>query len=349
MDVQRLWGGTGLPERLLRALLVPISFAYALGWQCYAAIYKVGLKKAKHPHSPIICVGNLTVGGLGKTPLTTLVAQHLKEAGYKVVVGCSGYGSPHEEAAAWAPDGALDPAEWGDEPTLIRELLPNVPIVVGRRRVLAAELCHQKYPDAILVMDDGMQHLPLVKDITIALAPLPGGNRWCLPAGPYREPARNIARVDLQIRVSESKVAGKSNPPSPSSLPSTVLPPGSSGGREIAARLERKLVLQQKPKTAYILCAIGRPDVFFEAVKSVGVEVKDALLLSDHDPLTEGNLIPSDWSKDVPIVVTLKDWVKLKARTDLAEHQFIVAREEVSVEGIELGAWLISKLNGIKK
>ncbi|MFX8929914.1 tetraacyldisaccharide 4'-kinase, partial [Acinetobacter baumannii] len=83
-----------------------------------------------------------------------------------------------------APDGPLDPAGWGDEPAMFRWLLPDVPLVVGRRRVLAAELVHQHFPKAVLVMDDGFQHLPVKKHIQILLDDPTPKNSRCLPAGP---------------------------------------------------------------------------------------------------------------------------------------------------------------------
>jgi len=182
-------GGSEMWERLSVATIVLSPFAglYALGWLGYEATYRWGLKRPSAPHHPVVCVGNLTVGGTGKTPTTRYLAELLLGMGREVVASCSGYGSAAAEAAQVAPMGPLSAHTWGDEAALLRYSLPEVPLIVGRRRVLAAELCHQHYPRAVLLMDDGFQHLPLAKDVAIVLDP-PRRNRLCLPAGPYREP-----------------------------------------------------------------------------------------------------------------------------------------------------------------
>lgn len=308
MHPSEIWNGKSLGAVATRAALLPLSVLYGLGWEVYLAVYRLGLKKPASPHDPVVCVGNLISGGGGKSPVTLHIAEVISSWGRPVVIGASGYGSPHAEAAAVAPSGALDPREWGDEPTMIRERLPDIPLIVGRRRVLAAELCQQHFPDAVLLMDDGFQHLPVKKHLTIVLDPAKPTNCLCLPAGPYREPRWNRMRADIVI---PGRFHVQSSPltfTTPNGEPVTV-------------------------SKCSVLCAIARPYLFIEDLKSAGIEVGLARALPDHDPLDGGTLL-QDMPLDQPVVVTAKDWVKLKAlRQDL--YRFVIANQSIKIEPAE--------------
>jgi tetraacyldisaccharide 4'-kinase len=324
MQPRDVWYPKSLAASLVRTALIPASWLYSLGWTGYRSLYQFSIKKSAHPHFPIVCIGNLVVGGLGKTPLTMAVAKLLRQAGYKVVIGCSGYGSPRAEAATVAPDGELDPAEWGDEPTMIRWLMPDVPIIVGRRRVLAAELAAKHFGDHVLLMDDGMQHLPLRKDIVIALDEEHPKNCFCLPAGPYREPRRYLHAADLVI-------------------PSTIK----------AVPSKTKFVnwdgQASEVKAAHLLCAIGVPEQFERSIRSLGVDVLSTTFLGDHDPLTAGTLwenFPGDGS----IVVTAKDYVKLRKRGDVPVARVHIALRETEITPeTEFVNWLVKKIDEVKQ
>ena len=97
-----VWHGASGFGRIARFVLTPLSWLYAAGWECYVALYRWGIKRAKRPHRPVVCVGNLVVGGSGKTPLTLHVADLLRSMGRPVVIGCSGYGSSAAVGAAIA-------------------------------------------------------------------------------------------------------------------------------------------------------------------------------------------------------------------------------------------------------
>ena len=208
---------------------------------------------------------------------------------------------------------------------MLRELVPDLPLVVGRRRVLAARIVHDANPGAVMLMDDGFQHLPLRKDRAIVLDPESPPNRRCLPAGPYREPRRNRARADLvlpgRFRVVEEGPWLEEPPfsalrPLPSALP--------------------------WPARFAVLCALGQPSRFLASLPEKPAQTR---LLPDHDPLTAGTLFDG-MDPTLPVVVTAKDWVKLRARTDLAERRVLVARHAVRVEpAAEFRAWLAGHLD----
>ncbi len=308
----------------IRALLLPLSGLYFVGWSAYRLLYQFGVKKSARPHQPVICVGNLVVGGTGKSPLVLHIADLLVGQGYEVVVGCSGYGSPKAEAATLTPPGELEPAQWGDEPAMIRWLRPHLTLVVGRRRVLAAELVARHHPKAVLLMDDGMQHLPLRKDLTILIDEQPPANPFCLPAGPNREPRSNRKHADLVLpgifRVVTSPLK-------------FVTPAGETTSLD----------------AAHVLCALGQPDQFVTSLESAGVRIWSQHLKPDHDPLTSGNL----WSEFPPeqkIVVTAKDFVKLRLRSDFPADRVVVALRESSIEpSDQFAVWLKQEMDRIEQ
>lgn len=316
-----LWDSPAPSAKLLRGALVPLSWLYAAGWQTYLLAYRWGIKHATEPHRPVLCVGNLQAGGSGKSPLVRHLVEVLRDMGREVVVSCSGYGAPRAEAATIAPEGELDAAEWGDEPAMLRALLPDLPLVVGRRRVLAAELVHGRYPGAVMLMDDGFQHLPLKKTVSLVLDPAYPANRWCLPAGPYREPRGNRARADL-VLPGEFRIVEEAP-----WLTSALHPPSSA---------------LEWPPAFNVLCALGQPSRFLAALPHSPVATK---LLPDHDPLTAGTLFDG-MDPALPVVVTAKDWVKLRARNDLRLRKILVAQHAVRVEPADaFRAWLAERLD----
>jgi tetraacyldisaccharide 4'-kinase len=251
------------------------------------------------------------------------LASLLTQMGKAVVVGCSGYGSPGSERATIAPEGNIKAARWGDEAALFRYLLPDAPLIVGRDRVLAAKLCHETFPDSILLMDDGFQHLPLQKDISIILDPVPSNPR-CIPAGPYRERPSKHHPIDALIPGKFWVVTS----------PLSLLDP-------------RENIEVALPEEANLLCAIGTPQNFAKAVSEAGVRLKIARFLKDHSPLTNGNLFEG-LSPDLPLIVTVKDWVKLRDREDIGSLRVLVARYEVSAEPApDFATWLQQKLDEV--
>lgn len=317
----RIWSRSDALAIVLGYVILPFSALYWLGWHCYLALYALGFKRSSKPHHPILIVGNFTVGGSGKTPIAIYIAKLLTKSGLQPVIGCSGYGSPRSVGASLAPEGDLDPKEWGDEPTEIREELPEVPLIVGRDRVRAAEICHERYPDAALLMDDGLQHLPLKADVRIAVD-LPCANRFVLPAGPYREPAKGD-RADLVIpnhfravrRVSVWSADGE------------ALAPESIRGHRVQ-----------------VLCAIGRPDSFLDSIEDLGMVAAKVVALGDHDPMSAGTLF-APFEPELPIVVTRKDWVKIRRRSDLSQWKLWIAKLEAHIEPEEeFCAWLLPRL-----
>lgn len=318
MTVHDVWYGDSLASRVIRICLLPLSLVYAGGWQIYLLVYRLGFKKAMKPHRRILCIGNLVAGGTGKTPTVVFVANCLKLLGYQVVIGCSGYGAPHAENATLAPPGPLEAPEWGDEPTEIRELLPDVPMVVGRARVIAATICAQHFPDAVLLMDDGFQHMPLAKDVSVILDPVTP-NAFTFPAGPYRE-SRASGRRRADLVIPSDRFQFKFSNIQFLSVDGSVV---------------------ETPGLARVLTAVGRPDQVKANLAASGVEIKEFIALPDHDPL---DFDLGEKPQDMPWIVTRKDWVKLRKRCSKPEN-VVIAERKASIEpSEEFEKWLKIKL-----
>lgn len=322
IDWQRIWREKGT-EALL---LLPLSVLYACGWIIYELMYRLGIKKPLRPHSPVVCVGNLIVGGAGKTPVTVFVAQTLRSLGKEVVVSVNGYGSPRQDNAHAAPEGPLDAREWGDEAALMRSKLPDVPLIVGRDRVRSAQICRDIHPQAVLVLDDGYQHLPLYKDVTILLDPPELENRWCMPSGPYREP-----RTTGRLRAT------------------TVVP----GEFKLSSPMVSLRTVDGESTDVYsavnALCAVARPERFIDTLEHHGFKVAHEKLLPDHDDLKDKRLFLG-LDPVLPLVVTEKDWMKLKHRRDLDAWTVLIAQYDVQLEPVDsFKLWLRDKLNVVDR
>jgi len=317
-----LWSSDKLPARLARIALTPASWVYAAGWQIYLRAHQLGVLPTYRYPGPVFCVGNLTVGGSGKTPVTIYIAQVLTGLGRQAVISCNGYGSPAFRLARMAPEGPLNPLEWGDEPAMIRDILPGVPLVVGKQRAKTARLCAERYPYAVLLLDDGFQHLKLHISTSIILDDRKhkAVNRRCLPAGPMREPGGNAKRADLRL-------------------------PGHFRVEYSHQRFEKPDGAPVKVGAAHLLCAVGSPDRLVAKLKQAHVRLISQRILPDHASLQEGNLFGSS-DPDEPVIVTAKDWVKLRLRPDIAQRNVVIVRREARIEPEEeFRSWIEQRLN----
>ena len=192
----------GLPEPW-RALLVPAAGAYRVGLFAREMLWASGLVRRARLPCAVVSVGNLSVGGTGKTPLCERVTRHLAGRGLRAAIVSRGYGRRREAEVAVVSDGerllaGADRA--GDEPVLLARRLPGVPVVVGRDRLAAGALARSRFAPDVLVLDDGFQQRRLRVDVDIvcvdARAPWDGG---LLPAGTLREPPAALRRAHLIV------------------------------------------------------------------------------------------------------------------------------------------------------
>jgi len=206
-------GDRGVGATLLRGLLTPLAWLHQAGLEAYLLPYRTGIRERYRLPLPVIAIGNLTSGGTGKTPMVALVAGHLRDAGRRVVVLSRGHGGSGE--AGRSPrvisDGErvlLTPAEAGDEPVLLANLLPGVPVVIGRDRRRSGRLAVEQFAPDVIVLDDALQYWQLHRDLDIVLldARRPFDNGHVLPRGLLREPPSHLARAGIVVLTRADRV-----------------------------------------------------------------------------------------------------------------------------------------------
>ena len=282
-------------------LLYPLSLAFRLAVALRRLLFVLGVLPSVHVGIPVIVVGNLTVGGSGKTPLVLALAKALCERGLRPGIVSRGYGGSGAGARAVAPG---DDAETvGDEPLLLAER-SSCPVWIGADRVAAARALRAAHPDCnVIICDDGLQHYRLQRDCEIAVEDERGaGNGFLLPAGPLREPAGR----SVDAKVVNGGEAG----------------PGTFAMRLVAAGLYRvgeasaPLALPAlSGKRLHAVAGIGNPARFFDTLSQMGL-VFSPHAFPDHHGFREADLVFEDCDL---VLMTEKDAVKCRrfGRSDL--------------------------------
>ncbi len=279
-----------MTARLAARILSPLGWLYgaSVAWKArHATPYR--------PQARVICVGNLTVGGSGKTPVALVLARRLAAQGHRPVFLSRGYGG--KIGGPYLVDPAKDSAgETGDEPLLLAAAAPTI---IARNRPSGARLADDNGFDTI-VMDDGHQNFTLAKDLSIVVvdAEIGFGNGRVLPAGPLREPvAQGLARADAVVLVGNGA-------------------PGLPGfsGPVLRARLQpsKAPALAGTPIVAF--AGIGRPEKFFETLRAQGAEVIEARRYPDHHPYTAAEIArlkAKARDNRALLITTEKDYVRL--------------------------------------
>jgi len=255
----------------LTLLLVPLSVPFAGAVALRRALYRGGLLRAHRLPVPVIVVGNITVGGSGKTPLVAALASALAARNWRPGIVSRGYGR-RKGAGGEAPllvARDSDPAVAGDEPVLLARA--GFPVAVASDRVAAASALLAAYPECnVIVADDGLQHLRLARDVEIAV--IDGargfGNGWRLPAGPLREPPARLATVDVVVALC------RDGGPAPAAWPRALV---MTLAGEIFHRVNAPDVAAGadafRGAGVHALAGIGDPERFFAQLRALGVVV----------------------------------------------------------------------------
>ncbi|HXL98832.1 MAG TPA: tetraacyldisaccharide 4'-kinase [Rhizomicrobium sp.] len=288
MRTPEFWNAPDHTARLAIAVLAPVGWAYGA-----SVAWKRDHAHAHRAKARVVCVGNLTAGGSGKTPVASAIARALKERGGNPFILSRGYGGRMRGPALIDP--ARDTAQdAGDEPLM---LAAAAPVIVARDRRAGAELADNSGADAI-VMDDGHQNFALVKDISIVVidAETGFGNGRVLPAGPLREPvAQGLARADAVVLVGDGAPDLK----------------GYSGPL-LRARLVPADVLGLKGARVVAFAGIGRPEKFFETLRALGAELIEARGFPDHHVYSASEIARlKAKARGALLVTTEKDFVRL--------------------------------------
>jgi tetraacyldisaccharide 4'-kinase len=273
-----------LLSRLLRMVLVPASLVYALLQRLRADLYRSGALNARRLPRPVISVGNITVGGTGKTPVTAYIARQLLAQGVRVAVLSRGYGGSREGETAIVSDGVnilLSASECGDEPFLLARGIPGLMVIIGPDRFDAGLLALERLKPDIFLLDDGFQHLRLHRDLNLLLLDYtrPFGNGWTLPAGLLREPIRAANRADLVIRTRcpERAAAGVVLPGIPQCnarhLLGDAVPLDGGDAVQLDAMRGKKILA---------FAGIAEPGLFFDELRGRGLDLAATIDFPDH-------------------------------------------------------------------
>ena len=285
--VEEIWNGKRPKEKAgpLRGFLRILSILYGGTIALRNRLYDRGLiRQAKLP-CPVVSVGNLTVGGTGKTPTVIFLANLLKERGYRPAVLSRGYGGNAKASVNIVSDGNRIILGWrdaGDEPILIAGAAPGVPVLTGGRRFLTGRAAIERFGANVLILDDAFQHRSLFRNLDIVLvdAVRPFGNGFILPRGPLREMPEALRRAHLLIRT-----GAEADPTVPlqgaSGLPSfrgIHRPLGL-----VEAETGRVLPLAElKGRRVFAFAGIGRPEAFRKSLAGLGVEFASFRAFPDH-------------------------------------------------------------------
>lgn len=287
-------------------LLLPLTFLYCAIHSFQR--WKLTRKRSKPPLA-IIIVGNISIGGTGKTPVVIHLARLLAKAGYKPGIITRGYGG---KATQWPQDvnAESNAVDVGDEPVLMARHT-HLPIAAGSDRCVDIQLLRSKYNCDVIISDDGLQHYPLHRDIEIVLIDSERqlGNGWCIPAGPLRENPQRLKSVDFVLLNNGSHKEIKSNPAfiqqhQLQSVFSMYL-----SGKSIyslASQKEKQSLDDLQGKVVHAVTGIGNPQRFYQTLENAGIKlIKHSF--PDHHRFIAEELVFND--KKI-IIMTEKDAVK---------------------------------------
>jgi len=320
------------------ALLYPLSPVYGAVLKLRAAAYARGFIKSYRAPLPVISVGNISLGGTGKTPMVAALARDLVGRGRSPAILSRGWGrESHESLVVRGPDCPYTPAEAGDEPVELASRLPGIPILVDADRTRSASRAPSLGADCLL-LDDGFQHLRLRRDLDILLidAGDPWAGRKLPPGGRLREPLDAVRRADVVI---VTKING-GDIPLKIAAGIAEIHPGCPvlGARIRPLRLRGQEGVESveslRGRDIFVVAGIGRPEGFLDTLRRCGARVADSFFFPDHHrwkPEDLAGIFAEADRRDLEVLTTAKDAVKMLPHPRLRVL-------EISVEPLE-GNW----------
>ena len=280
---------------LFYAVLLPLSWLFSLIIKLRRQLYRVGLLRSRKLPVPVIVVGNINVGGSGKTPVVIWLVEQLRKLGYQPGVISRGYGRTDTEVKAVSSHSK--PSEVGDEPLLIYQR-SQCPVFVGADRGVVGEALLAQHAECnVIISDDGLQHYRLQRDVEIAVVDMQTLSKQLLPAGPMREPITRLASVDLIVGHGLTQAEN-------------------AFAMQLNAGIFYNLAAPEKQvdadyfanKKIAAIAGIGQPDKFFKQLASMHIKA-ESLPYPDHHSYTEGELEKIDAEV---VLMTEKDAVKCR-------------------------------------
>lgn len=315
------------------------AFIYGMGARAYHGVYDRGWRKPVRLPVPVLSVGNLSVGGTGKTPTVLEIARAASAAGTSPAILTRGYGSRGPggvlRGGVWAGGEPATASEAGDEPLLLSRRLPGIPVVVGRERARgAAELLASGENVDLFLLDDGFQHRALERDLDLVLldAVHPLGNERLLPRGPLRELPAGLGRAHhlLFVGNAEGELSAaarevhRKHAPSAGVSRGWVVFDGLSDLQGAAAPVPAEKV--------WAVAGIARPARFSRLLETAGVAVSEKRWYRDHHPWNAAqvdSLEREAEKEDAVLITTAKDAVRLEGLARSARWRVAHIRMEV--------------------
>lgn len=300
-------------QHLLYRFLSPLSELYGRVGQVRVALYRRGLLSSQAFPVPVISIGNLAVGGTGKTPTVDWVARYCQGRGRRVAVVSRGYGGRGAGDVAVVSDGRqllLSPEVAGDEPVLLARRNPQLIVVVAPRRAQGVQTAITELGADLIILDDGFQHLAVRRDLDIVLldAKHPLGNGRVLPAGLLREFPEVLARGDLFILTrADAGIASLD-------LPGPVLTSRHRLADRMMALDGHSLPLDSlHGKQLVAFAGIADPESFFNDLRGKGLTLSETLAFPDHVTYNRAEIARITAAGGETLLTTEKDAVKLRA------------------------------------
>ncbi|MDR1701651.1 MAG: tetraacyldisaccharide 4'-kinase [Sporomusaceae bacterium] len=318
---------------MILVLLAGLSVVYALLAGLKRSLYQYGVLKSYRLSRPVISLGNITLGGTGKTPAAKNLALFIRDQGFKVAVLNRGYRASFQGDAALVSDGEktyLPVSECGDEAYLLAQTLPGVMVVIGKNRAVAGQFAIEKHGAEVLIIDDGYQHWRLKRDLDIVLIDTldPFGNKYTLPRGILREPLACLDRADIFLLTKTNQSSAQKQDiicwelrkyNQTAAIVKSSHAPGSftnlnawllkGGEKENTVSLDNTAVVA--------FSALGNPASFEQTLNSLGVKTAAFICYPDHHYYTIDEMLDLAQKAAVlnaaALVTTEKDAVKIPA------------------------------------
>jgi len=355
-SIRAVWERKGLFSKLLWMMFLPASLCYGAAVQLRNLFFTQGLLRSVRLPRPVVSVGNLTVGGTGKTPTCLWLAKELTQRGFRVGILSRGYRRKAKRAAILLPssdsvklDNEAEVERAGDEPVMMARIYRQTIAVGSNRARSAAELLRHQDVDVFL-LDDGFQHRQIQRDVDLLLLGQDSSG-WMLPVGPFREPRRNLRRADFLLTTGGDGAWSSALPAESSSVSfKASLRPVSLIGFSSFGSREFPLTLLYRSKILTVT-GIADPRGLYRLIHEWEGEIVETLEFADHHIYTA-----SDWQQisrmarlvDL-IITTEKDILKL-TRFPFAKDKLLALRVALEVDhGAALVDAVVNKIEAARR
>jgi len=285
----------------------PLSSIFGAGVRARNTLYDRSIVRANKLQGPVLSVGNLSVGGSGKTPFILVLGELLRARGVKFDILSRGYGRKTRGVARVDPGGL--PQDFGDEPLLLARRL-EAPVIVGENRYEAGVFAEKQFGPQLHLLDDGFQHRALARDFDIVLVTPEDARDRLLPAGRLREPLSSLSRADAVV------------------LTSGASPESFSLNGKLVWRVRRGITPTNVPARPVVFCGIARPQNFLLQLRTAGIEPGAQALFRDHHAYTERDIHDllklREQSEAGGFVTTEKDAINLGRHLDALQPLAVI-------------------------